>query len=231
MDDDGIGVLFRYLDEDNFYRLMFLSQSGNTNGGPPQGVSVQKRLAGTYEEVFYAAPGFIYTPGERWHVQVMCAGADFTINITQLDGDVDGDTQTQYSYNFTDANSPHLSGKIGVTAWGAKGQANEVNGLLGGVGLDWTQHFVEGAVFDNVEVFGVAGAAPPDLNDDGKINEADQLLWEACDTGPEIPLSDPSDPVCRKADQDGDLDVDSTDYAVFQRCISGDEPLDPTCIE
>ncbi|MCH8052813.1 MAG: DUF4154 domain-containing protein [Planctomycetes bacterium] len=64
----------------------------------------------------------------------------------------DGDGTDTYHFEFTDDADPILSGKIGLTVWGENAQANEVNSLLAGAGLDWTEFFDEGATFDNVLV-------------------------------------------------------------------------------
>ena len=52
-----------------------------------------------------------------------------------------------------------------------------------------------------------------DLNNDGNVNCADHLLFEACTAGPNANLLD--DP-CTCADLDTDNDVDLADFAIFQ---------------
>lgn len=232
LDDDGVGILFRYQDEANFYRLMFMSQGNNNLGPPPQGVSVQKRRGGVWSELFWSGSGgdhFIYRPGEAWNVELTAQGADFTATITQV-SDYDGDGKTLYKLSFSDPIDPLLTGKIGVTCWGSKGQANEGNGLLVPAGLDWTKHFNEAAVFDNVRVIGTVGRLAPDLNADGLIDPADYLLWSECLTGPAIPMVNPT-PTCRRSDIDLDDDVDVEDFGLFQRCFAGAEPFDPSCVD
>lgn len=240
LDNDGIGVLFRYQNEENFYRLMFMSQANNANGGPPQGVSVQKRLAGTYQEVFYNA-GFVYRPGQRWRLELQATGADFNIKVTELCLDSDSecdyggpnataDGVTQYMWSFSDPSNPLLQGKIGATVWGmgdADGRVDEINNYLG-IGFDWTKYIDTAGVFDNVRVVGVAGRPIPDLNDDNRVNDLDFILWKTCASGPTIPRTNP-DVRCNRADSDGDTDVDMDDFAIFQACYSGDMPLDANC--
>jgi len=232
LDNDGLGIVFRYLNENNFYRLMFMNQDGNNLGPPPRGVSVQKRLNGTYSKVFWSGDGgdeFIYTPGERWHVDLVAQGGNFAVKVTQLNGDVDGDGKTEYNFAFSDPTDPILTGKVGVTSWGSRQMANEANTILGG--LDWTKNFVEGAVFDNVVVDGTRNRVAPDLNDDTFIDAADFQLWSACFTGPEIPLLDPTE-TCSRSDVDVDGDVDQDDFGLFQRCYSGTgRAFDPHCVD
>ncbi len=52
--------------------------------------------------------------------------------------------------------------------------------------------------------------------------------FEACASGPAIQLA----PGCDDKDFDGDNDTDHDDFAIVQRCISGeDNPAVPTCAD
>jgi hypothetical protein len=165
---------------------MFLSEASNSFGGPPRGLSVQKRSGGAFSELHFDNT-WVYTPGERWRVAVTCVGGEFDVHITQLDGDVDNDGKTEYDYSFTDSNNPLLTGKIGMTVWGSEAECNETNSLLGGQGLNWTENFDEGAVFDNV-VVSTPGTCLGDLTGDGKIDQSDLgLLLAAYGTCPGQP--------------------------------------------
>lgn len=65
-----------------------------------------------------------------------------------------------------------------------------------------------------------------DFNADGHVDGDDLALFEACASGPAIPLS----PECQDRDLDGDGDVDQADLARFQLCYSGpDNPADIAC--
>lgn len=65
-----------------------------------------------------------------------------------------------------------------------------------------------------------------DLNHDGVVDGDDLAVFDACASGPAIPLTGD----CARADFDGDADVDQSDFGVFQRCYSGPEtPADPLC--
>jgi hypothetical protein len=206
LDDDGLGVLFRYQDEDNFYRLMFQNQAENAWGSPPRGVSVQRRLAGTFTEVFFT-DAFVYTPGETWNVEVTAEGSQFDIRIEQLLGDVDGDGQSVYEFSFTDDDNPLLSGRIGLTVWGCEAEADEENGYLGD-GIDWTLNFDEGAVFDNVVVAELGPACPGDVDGDGDTDLTDlAALLAAYGSVTGDPNFNPA------ADFDTDGDVDLADLA------------------
>ena len=52
--------------------------------------------------------------------------------------------------------------------------------------------------------------------------------WQACSSGPFVPL----DPGCEGKELDDDGDVDQSDFGLFQRCLSGQGTrADPDCIE
>jgi hypothetical protein len=69
---------------------------------------------------------------------------------------------------------------------------------------------------------------PADFNHNCDVDRDDFNLFEACATGPGIPLN----PGCENRDFDNDADVDQSDFAVFQRCYSGENvPANPSFAE
>jgi len=69
-------------------------------------------------------------------------------------------------------------------------------------------------------------AAPTDFDRDNDVDQHDFEVFQACVSGPAIPLSTG----CESADLDHDGDVDQSDFGIFQRCYSGaDNPADPNC--
>ncbi|MHC4443703.1 MAG: hypothetical protein ACYTF1_01240 [Planctomycetota bacterium] len=69
---------------------------------------------------------------------------------------------------------------------------------------------------------------PGDYNGDGDVDYGDYELFEACASGPAIPL----DPGCEDKDFDSDNDVDQSDFGIFQRCFGGPDILgDLSCAE
>ena len=168
IDDDGVGLVFRHQDAQNFYRLMFMSQAGNGAGAPPRGVSVQKCVDGVFEERLHS-DAFVYRPGERWRVELIARGGAFTINVRQLDGDLDRDGASVYQFTLDDP-APLLTGAVGFTTWGMEAAVPAENGLGAG-GLDWTAHFDEGAVLESITVS--ESRRPGDLNCDGVVDFAD----------------------------------------------------------
>ncbi len=70
-------------------------------------------------------------------------------------------------------------------------------------------------------------AAGGDLLDrSGDVDVDDVDAFEACASGPGIPLT----PGCEAKDLHADGDIDQSDFAVVQRCYSGESmPADPDC--
>jgi len=79
-----------------------------------------------------------------------------------------------------------------------------------------------------------------DFNHDCAVDHQDLIIFEACETGPDVPYNPAGlPPGCTltpdgnshiAADFDGDGSVDQKDFGVFQRCYSGPNvPPDPNC--
>jgi parallel beta-helix repeat protein len=67
---------------------------------------------------------------------------------------------------------------------------------------------------------------PGDSDDDGDVDAADLTAFLACASGPAVPHVSG----CERQDFDRDTDVDLDDFAIVQRCLSGeDNPADPSC--
>ncbi len=68
--------------------------------------------------------------------------------------------------------------------------------------------------------------APVDFDQDCDVDQDDLDLFEACASGPGVPMT----PGCDGRDFDSDGDTDQSDFATVQRCYSGaDVPGDPNC--
>lgn len=66
-----------------------------------------------------------------------------------------------------------------------------------------------------------------DFDLDGDVDMCDFARLQRCLTGPYLPQANPA---CNGTDLDGSATVDSTDVAIFTRCLSGaDRPYDPHC--
>lgn len=98
-----------------------------------------------------------------------------------------------------DESYPFRVNCIGFFSW--QDEYSSVMGYASGIDV----------VFERIEL---TWTAFPDLTDDGAVDAADVERFEACQTGPAIPVEDPS---CRDADLDLDGDVDQDDFGFLQR--------------
>jgi hypothetical protein len=111
-DDDGHGILLRYQNPTNFYRIALRSQTGTGIGIPP-GLSVQKNVNRDYVEVYRDNP-VKYDPVAEVPYDLVAQVAGDTLEIL-LVADPDGAAQ-MFNYgpfNVTGINS----GKIGLFSW------------------------------------------------------------------------------------------------------------------
>lgn len=130
-DDDGLGVLVRVQDDDNFYRINFASQGLGAPQMPheraPQGLSVQKVQDGEWTEIFrddQDNPMFVYDPSgantdtpatdlPMFDLVVRAVGNQLDIDVIDGDGNV-----IDYPL-ITDNDDPLLSGTVGFQTWGS----------------------------------------------------------------------------------------------------------------
>jgi hypothetical protein len=124
-DNDGIGVLLRVQDDNNFYRITFTNEiTGATASRAPRGMSVQKMRNGVWTELYRddAAPLFVYTPGPAgtnpstgltmFDLSARAAGNTLAIEVIDSFG-------TVITYPLiTDTSDPLLTGSIGLQTWG-----------------------------------------------------------------------------------------------------------------
>jgi hypothetical protein len=109
--------------------------------------------------------------------------------------------------------------------------------LVGGAGAHQQNYRLDDMVYGSVP-------SKSDFDEDGDVDADDLGIFTACATGPAIPydpgvLPEPA-PGCTltpngdghiASDFDEDGDVDQLDFAVLQRCYSGENLLaDPTCV-
>jgi hypothetical protein len=124
-DNDGIGVLVRVLDDNNFYRITFTNENtGSLGTRAPRGMSVQKVRNGVWTELYRddAAPLFVYTPGTvgftpangllMFDLTVRAVGNSLAIEVIDAFGNV-------IAYPLiTDVADPLLTGTVGLHTWG-----------------------------------------------------------------------------------------------------------------
>ncbi|MBN2505691.1 MAG: hypothetical protein JXQ71_03245 [Verrucomicrobia bacterium] len=116
-DDDGHGMLLRYLNDSNFYRIALRSQSSST--GVRRGLSVQKMASGTFEEMFYETTAQ-YNPVANRAYDLLASIAGNELEIVVV-ADPEGAAQ---SYHYGPVYMGGVSGltvdqgKVGVFSWG-----------------------------------------------------------------------------------------------------------------
>jgi hypothetical protein len=127
-DDDGLGVLVRVQDDNNFYRINFSRQSitDAANSRAPGGLSIQKVQNGVWSEIFrdnQTTPLFTYlngagnpnTPMPKFDLRVQMIGNTFGIQVTDNAG-----TVINYPLISDNSGTPLLSGTVGLATWGTE---------------------------------------------------------------------------------------------------------------
>lgn len=114
-DDDGQGILLRYQDVDNFYRITS-AQQGTGNGRPYQGLSIQKKVAGIWYEVFHEdTPTFVPQNGVPFDLMAAINGTRLDVLVIK---DPDGAAEVYPFGPFDIMEATSNSGGIGVFSWG-----------------------------------------------------------------------------------------------------------------
>jgi hypothetical protein len=129
-DNDGLGVLVRAQDDNNFYRVNFTNEGLGTGGvtRAPRGLSVQKVRNGVWTELFrdnQDSPLFLYTPGAAgttpatagfpaFDLSVKAVGNTLRVQVTDHMGNV-----INYA-PIVDATNPLLTGTVGFATWGTE---------------------------------------------------------------------------------------------------------------
>jgi hypothetical protein len=125
-DNDGIGVIVRAQDDNNFYRITFTNES--TAGGTtraPRGMSVQKVRNGVWSELYRddGAPLFVYTPSPAGSNPETVGFTPFDLSVKALGNTLDIQV-IDHLGNVTafplivDAGDPLLAGSVGFQTWG-----------------------------------------------------------------------------------------------------------------
>lgn len=128
-DNDGIGVLVRAMDDNNFYRINFTNEAiGAGITRAPRGLSVQKVRNGVWSELFrdnQDSPQFVYTVGAAgstpatpgfpaFDLSVKAIGNTLQVQVTDHLGNV-----INYA-PIIDSNDPLLKGTVGFATWGTE---------------------------------------------------------------------------------------------------------------
>ena len=132
-DNDGLGVLVRVQDDNNFYRISFAAEGLGTDPlqpRAPRGLSVQKVREGVWSELFRENQSnvqFVYTDNsfpavdprhtgfEAFDLSVKAIGNALYVQVTDHLGNV-------YNYDpIVDTDNPLLTGTAGLHTWGSPG--------------------------------------------------------------------------------------------------------------
>lgn len=113
-DDDGHGLLLRYRDERNFYRIALRSQDSGT--GPRKGLSIQKVVEGVWDEVYRDEPvKYDPTANVPYDLTAVMIGNRLQVRLV---GDPAG-TPRVHSYGPFELTGPVLeTGRVGLFNWG-----------------------------------------------------------------------------------------------------------------
>jgi hypothetical protein len=125
-DNDGIGVLVRVQDDNNFYRINFTNEA--TGGGgtrAPRGMSVQKVRNGIWTELYRddSAPLFAYTPTAAGTTPADATFTAFDLAVNAVDNTLQIQVRDHLGnvVNYpliTDNSDPILTGSVGLQTWG-----------------------------------------------------------------------------------------------------------------
>ncbi|MBP7933787.1 MAG: hypothetical protein KA354_03980 [Phycisphaerae bacterium] len=124
VDDDGLGVLVRALDDKNFYRINFAAQAGDATQRAPQGMSIQKCQDGAwsmlYRDDLEKPDGlWTYTPGADKPFDLIVRAVDNQLYVEVIDPAGGGRV-----YPIITDSNPILAGSVGLTTWGDGGGLN-----------------------------------------------------------------------------------------------------------
>ncbi|UCD27491.1 MAG: VCBS repeat-containing protein [Planctomycetota bacterium] len=136
---------------------------------------------------------------------------------TPLLGDIDGDGNVDL---MACANDYADRQRAVIYAWNVGGAYDEEN-------VEWPQFQYDCGRSGCYGCFICPRRAQwGDADCDGDVDQDDFNAFQACSSGPAIPLS----AGCEEKDFDTDNDVDQDDFSIFQRCYSGqNNPADPYC--
>ena len=123
-DDDGYGLIFGYADEDNYFRVGVRQQASNTYGFP-QGISLQKRIAGTnsapLQQNTAIIPSLPYLDGAYYDLSVTVDGTTGAYSVNANPG---GGAMVEI-FNGVDTDLIDMAaGRYGVHSWAQKEDAS-----------------------------------------------------------------------------------------------------------
>lgn len=124
-DDDGFGMLLRYKNETNFYRIAFRRQNPPASGissGVKQGISIQKNVDQVFDEVFSSAA---FLPPVGVPIDVNAAIRDNRLQIVIIADPLSSSAQSYFFGPFDITGGTVDNGKIGVFSWAQNSGAGD----------------------------------------------------------------------------------------------------------
>jgi hypothetical protein len=129
-DNDGLGVLVRAQDDNNFYRINFTNEGLGAGGvtRAPRGLSVQKVRNGVWTELFrdnQDSPLFLYTVGAAGANPATAGFPAFDLSVKAVGNtlrvSVIDELGNAINYPvIVDNNNPLLTGTVGFATWGTE---------------------------------------------------------------------------------------------------------------
>ncbi|MGE3309810.1 MAG: hypothetical protein AB7O66_07565 [Limisphaerales bacterium] len=110
-DDDGIGFVYDYQDLNNFARVLFVSEP-TAGGRVPQGLSISRKVNGTWSDLVAGDTSFLYRNGTPFRVEF--AHRNGAYRMTAQDAD---DPARSRSWAWVDS-SIAPGRRFGLTTWG-----------------------------------------------------------------------------------------------------------------
>ncbi len=102
-DNDGMGIVFGYQNEDNYFRLSLRREAGS-NFGYSTGTSIQKVVNGVTTQIYF--DNIVDHPNNPFDVTLQVAGSDISVVFPD------------FTHNVSD--SDLQPGKYGIHSWGQK---------------------------------------------------------------------------------------------------------------
>ncbi|HRZ47289.1 MAG TPA: metallophosphoesterase [Candidatus Paceibacterota bacterium] len=230
-DDDGFGLIFGFIDEDNFYRVTFARQS-RAAGFPWTGWSVDRKVHGVTSVLHGAgtegyAPAFVNTAGRPFDVTI-ATDTSARLTLTVVDNPSGAPTMHRLVTGQPLPGSP--AGRVGIFTWGMSGGAGPLGFRIGNLSLAPVPLAGNPNALDHW-----TPVVPPRASGSSALGSGNlQPLWSLCvgPAGPSGALVENSDCYAGN-DASGQVDFTGptlvageshwTDYAVRARILPHDD--------
>jgi uncharacterized repeat protein (TIGR02543 family) len=110
-DNDGVGVVYDFVDTNNYSRVMFRSEA-TADGDIPPGLSVSRKSGGVWTDITAGDPAFLYTPGRPFEVTLANNNGDYNLAVRDLENPAAAATRWHWA-----GPSAAATNRFGVTTW------------------------------------------------------------------------------------------------------------------